>query len=273
MSKEKPTNQDELEAYPEKEQVDAFPERRYVRLARFLTIFSVINLAFVIAGSGLYFYLAQNKDVTINAQGWVHMYSIDPEKKLLLPSEPFQAKVSAMQLVVEKALRQYINERYSIVWDIDGMRKRWEDGGFVAQISSKEVFNKFSTEVPKLWADFQQKRITRDVHIYSLYPTHGDLWSAYIETFDFPLDDNLQKICDCTDHSRACLDCKEKNMIPGSRQRKKILLRVNFIGQKTLSNPFGILIYAYYQAYVPVPKDGQKAEKFWDLPPALRPEI
>ena len=107
MAKKKTTNQDVLGAYPEKEQVDAFPERRYVRLTRFLTIFTVINLAFVIAGSGFYFYMAQNKDITLNAKGWVHMYSIDPERKLLLPSEPFNAHVSAMQLMIEKALRQY----------------------------------------------------------------------------------------------------------------------------------------------------------------------
>ena len=123
----------------------------------------------------------------------------------------------------------------------------------------------------KLIDDIWQKRITRDVHIYSLYPVHGDLWSAYIETFDFPLDENLNKKCDCSDNSRECLNCKEKNTV--LRQRKKILLRAGFFGEKTLQNPLGIVIYAYYPAYVPVPKKGEKKETFWDLPPALRPTL
>lgn len=273
MAKKEQPNQDILETYPERKQVTAFPERRYIKLTRFLTIFTIINLAFIIAEAGFYFYMANNKDITLNAKGWVHMYSIDPERKLLLPSEPFQTRVSAMQLMIEKALRQYLEERYAFIWDTDAMTKRWGEKGYVARVSTPEVFNKFSQEVEQNWLPLQQSRLTRDVHIYSLYPLHGDMWSAYIETFDFPLDENLGKNCDCTDNSYECLKCKEKNMIPNGRKRKKILLRVNFVGPKTLENPLGILVYAYYPAYVPVPKNNQPSEKFWDLPPALRPKI
>ena len=266
MAKKETNNQDVLEAYPEKEQVDAFPERRYVRLVRFLTIFSVINLACVFACSGLYFYMARNKDITLNNMGWVHMYSIDPEKKQLLPSEPFQKGVSALQLVTEKTLRRYLEERYSYISDLDTMTKRWGENGYVAHLSNQEVYNR------------QRNGKARDLHIYSLYPLHGDLWSAYIETFDFLLDENLEKACDCMDNSSECLSCKEENMVPGSRRRMKILLRINFSGPRICKNedcdnPLGMVVYAYYPAYVPVPKNKEKAEKFWDLPPALRPDV
>ena len=153
------------------------------------------------------------------------------------------------------------------------MRKRWDENGYVARMSSQEVATSFRREVEASWTSMRQNKVTRDVHIYSLYPTHGDFWSAYIETFDFKLDDELNKKCDFYDNSYECLECKEQNMIPDGRNRKKILLRVNFIAPKTLDNPLGIMVYAYYPAYVPVPKDKKNAEKFWDLPPALRPRI
>ncbi|MGN0919347.1 MAG: hypothetical protein ACI4OR_01105 [Alphaproteobacteria bacterium] len=266
-------DRDILGAYPEKEQVDAFPERRYVRLTRFLTIFTIINLAMVIAWSGFYFYMAQHKDISVSQRNWVHIYTIDPERKLLLPSEFGQGSVPALQLMMEKALRQYITERYEYIWAADEMRKRWGKNGYVARLSGQEVLPKFNAEAGASWNEIQQKRVTRDVHIYSLYPLRGDLWSAYIETFDLPLDENLEKKCDCSDNSHECIACKEQNMVSKGRRRKKILLRANFNGIKNLDNPLGVMVYAYYPAVVPIPKEGADSEKFWNLPPALRPAL
>ena len=274
MTKNKQDNlHDVLGAYPEREQVDAFPERRYIRLTRFLTIFTVINLAMVIALSTVYFYMARHKDISVSQKNWVHLYTIDPERKLLLPSEHGQGNVSAMQLMMEDALRKYITQRYESVWDVDTMRERWGDSGYVARLSSQEIKPGFNAEVGRTWNDIWQKKITRDVHIYSLFPLRGDMWSAYIETFDFPLNDDLRKICDCSDNSHECLACKEKNALPGSRRRRKILLRANFEGPKNLGNPLGIMVYAYYPALVPIFKETSQKEKFWDLPPALRPAL
>ena len=83
----------------------------------------------------------------------------------------------------------------------------------------------------------------------------------------------MGKICDCTDNSHDCLTCKEQNIIPGGRRRRKILLRANFQGEKTLRNPMGVMVYAYYPALVPVPKPEEDVSTFWDLPPALRPVL
>lgn len=271
MKSQQNNDQDVLESYPEKEQVEAFPERRYIKLTRFLTVFTIINLAFVIAYAGLYFYMARHRDVSINHKNWVHLYTIDPERKLLLPSEPVQRNITSMQLMMEKALRQYLEERYASIMDMDEMRRRWGENGYITRLSHSDLHPQLRNETTRFWAETVQKRITRDLHIYSLYPVHGDLWSAYIETFDFPWDENLEKKCDCSDNSPECLECKEKNTI--KRSRKKILLRANFVGPKTLKNPLGIMVYAYYPAYVPVPKEGKKKETFWDLPPALRPVL
>ena len=281
--KEQSNNQDVLEVYPEKEQVDAFPERRYIKLTRFLTIATIVNLAFVIAYTGIYFYMVRHKDIILERGNYVHLYSIDPEKKLLLPAEPTQIQVSPMQLAMEKALRQYIEERYTLIFDTNEMNKRWGENGYVTRLSQQGILQSFKSEVSRSIQEIRKNHITRDVHIYSLYPVHGDLWSAYIETFDFPLDENLKKVCDCMDNSKECLKCKMSNAI--KRERKKILLKANFRGiknctdspndnpkeeEKICNNPLGIMVYAYYPAHIPLPKNGEKKETFWDLPPALR---
>lgn len=281
-------NQDVLGAYPEKKQVDAFPERRYIRLTRFLSVFTFINLAMVIAWSGFYFYMSRHKDISISQKNWVHIYAIDPEKKLLLPSEFGRKNISSMQLMLEKALRQYLTERYEFIFDLDEMRKRWGEKGYVFRLSSSDIQPKFNEETKRSWNEIQQNRVNRDVHIYSLENIRGDLWRAYIETFDLPLDENLKKQCDCSDNSHKCISCKEQNMIPNGRKRKKILLRANFKGRKNCTteaidnpskkeklcdNPLGVQVYAYYPAAIPIQKNKSESEKFWDLPPALRPEL
>lgn len=268
--KEVPHTQDVLGAYPEKEQVDAFPERRYIKMTRFLTVTAVVNLSILVALSGFYFYETKHVDINIFSADRSKMYSIDPERKLLLPVELSSTSVSAMQLVMEDTIRTYLTERYSSVLDADTMQRRWGNRGYIALLSSSKVMDKFSKEREISWNEVWRNRISRDTHIYSLRYVHSDLWEAYIETFDFVLDENLRKKCDCSDNSYECLSCKEKNTV--KRQRKKIWLRANFIGQKNLLNPFGIMIYEYYPATVPLPKKGER-KTFWDLPPALRPRI
>ena len=282
QKKELPKDQDGLEAYPTKKQVDSFPERRYIKMTRFLTIFTIVNLAMLMASAGIYFYMAKHKDISISRGGRIHLYSIDPEKKLLLPAEPGNRRISSMQLIVEKSLRRYLEERYSSIASMEDMQRRWGERDYVAYMSTEEVFLKFVEERDRAWNEIWRNRVTRDVHIYSLEYVHSDLWEAYIETFDLPFEDDLKKKCDCTDNSKECLACKEENMIPDGRKRKKIWLRINFAGQKgvivgrdgkvSYDNPFGLLIYAYYSADIPISSSGDN-KKLWDLPPALMPEI
>ena len=268
--KEQPHTQDVLEAYPEHKQVDAFSERRYIKMMRFLTIFTIINLAMIMAGSGLYFYLAKNADISVSSR---NMYAIDPEKKLLLPSESKTIVISAKQLLIEQVVRDYLYLRYAVVLDNQTMKKRWGENGIMAFYSAPGVFEQFKTEVEQRWNETIGRGVTRDLHIYDLSLVRGDLWSAYIETFDFKVDENLGRICDCDDNSRFCITCKEMSSIPGSRKRHKIWLRADAIAPKTQVNPMGIVIYAYYPSDIPVPKKGEEKSTFWDLPPALRPDI
>ena len=78
--KEPPRTQDVLGAYPEREQVDAFPERRYIKMTRFLTVITIINLSLLIALSGIYFYKTKHIDINIFMRNRSQMYTIDPER-------------------------------------------------------------------------------------------------------------------------------------------------------------------------------------------------
>ena len=265
---------DLLGIYPQKEQVEAFPERRYLKLVRFLTVFAAVNLACVMIWAGVYFYMAKNVDISVGSSSRAFLYAIDPEKKLLLPAELSKgSRISSLTLAVESILRRYLTERYSAVFDQTKMYARWKrgEGGYVERLSSDNVFAKFEKEIDANWGEIFGKRIMRDVHIYDLYLDHGDMWVAYIETFDFEVNENSETLCPCSDNSSECLDCKGKNTV--QRQRKKIWMRAYFNNPRKddYENPLKVMVYAFYSADIPIFKNDK--ETFWDLPPALRPDI
>lgn len=56
---------DVLEAYPERIQISAIPERRYLRTSRILAIVTFLNMGVMIALSGVFVYLASRLDISV----------------------------------------------------------------------------------------------------------------------------------------------------------------------------------------------------------------
>ena len=88
-----------------------------------------------------------------------------------------------------------------------------------------------------------------------------------LETFDLPITDDLVSACACSDNSKDCLKCKINNT--KNRERKKIWIRTSFNRPKTLANPFGVGVEKYVSTFLPIHPEAT----YWDLPPALQPEI
>ena len=274
---------DVLEAYPEREQVASFPERRYIKMIRFLTIVSIVNLAFIISLACFYFYMSQNVDISIEKNGKVLFYSIDPEKKMMQPSGKEKEVVSALNIYMEKTIRDYLKTRYSYIYDRDKMTQRWEalpkestSTEFnIPLFSSDDVTRRFSENRKQLSYNLFHNKMVQEARIYDLYLARWDLWSAYLEVFDFKLDDNLNHPCPCQDDSTKCWECKEQNKI--SKKRYKVWLRAKFFDEKdrdlesVYRNPLNVKIYAFYELPVRIPDDTKdQKETFWGLPPTLR---
>ena len=108
-----PKDQDHLEAYPEKKQVSAFPERRFIKTNRFLVIVALINLACMLAGAGIFIYAAKRADVKVQNERGLMLYQLDREEKKLKQAEYKERKIPARQLIMEDYLIKYIKERHS----------------------------------------------------------------------------------------------------------------------------------------------------------------
>ncbi|MDR2902832.1 MAG: hypothetical protein LBU87_07015 [Lactobacillales bacterium] len=259
---------DVLEVYPEKVQVPAIPERRYLRTSRLLAAFILLNIAVMIALGGFYIYITDRVNVSIANPRVVNLFAMDVEQKVIKPAEHGQARVNSLRLMIESIVEKYVVARHSIVWNNDIMTGRINRESFLAAHSTNEVFEPLQREMMNAVAESRASGYVRDVHLYEIRLVGPDLWQAIIDTFDMPVPDSFRPICgNCMTNDIDCLTCKEQNAF--RRRRFKVYLKTNFAGQKTLANPLGILVYSYSLLYMPIHKD----ENFWDIPAALRPKF
>ncbi len=274
------TMKDELGAYPLRLNVAALPDRRFFKMIRTLTV-GVVLLSAVLIVLGTYLnYQITHLDVTVRRGGNWQFYRVDPEDKKLKALESSAVRLDPFRLVIEEQLREYLRLRNSAVLREDTMNKVEDPLGLVVQMSSQEVLSRFYPEFEAMKAQTVQMGLVRDVHIYSLTLLPSNLWEVLLETFDLPTTDDGVGVCTCSDNSRSCLDCKIKNA--KRRIRRKFWLRVsnrkpkvcqvdnkNVDAEQRCFNALGLSVDKYISTIIPIHPD----EKYWDLPPALRPEI
>lgn len=268
FSKQDKNSPDILGRYPEYMQIRALPERRYIKTSRILAIFILINLGISMALAGLYTYLAERVDVSIAAPKAVNLFYVDAEQKRLRPAEHAQRAVYETQLMAESLLRQYIMDRHTIVWDNNVMGNKWGTNSFVWLLSAdKTVYKPFIATAEREMGASRSQGFVRDVHLYEVTYLYENLWQAIFDTFDMPVPDPFNPMCDnCTDNSKECIGCKAEHAY--NRNRYKVLIRTNFFHPKSIGNPLGFSIYSYQ--VLPMVVDDQS---YWDTPRVLRPEI
>jgi hypothetical protein len=265
---EEPIDQDHLEAYPERMQISAIPERRYLRTARLLAILTFINIGVLIALAGVFSYYALRIDISVANRRAVNLYAIDPEHKVIKAAEYGTKVVPAMQLMMEKAVREFIIARNSYRLDPQEHNKNWGPGGKVAMYLHPEMYKSFIQEHSfGIANDAQKKKVNKEVHIYSLQQTPAGLWEGLIDVFDMPPYDPFNPLCQCMDNSQECLTCKEKHM--KGKARYKVYVDSGFNGFPSLMNPLGVMVDGFYI----MPKIIHPNEKYWDIPAILKPEL
>lgn len=258
---------DVLGRYPEHMQVPALPERRYLKTSRILALFIFLNMAVMIALAGFFTYNADRIDISIANRRVVNLFSIDSSRQVLIPAEYSTRNVPALELFAESLLRDYIHNRHTVTWENKEMQLRWDVGGPVSGFSHhKRVYMPFRVSADNLFQESRTRGFVRNVHIYELKRIKQNLWEAVIDTFDMPIPDAYNPLCDCQDNSKACIGCKVKHT---SRQlRYRILIRTSFAGVKTVLNPLGFRVETYNMLYMPI----KSKETFWRVPDDLKPE-
>ena len=265
---EAPVDQDCLEAYPERMQISAIPERRYLRTARLLAIFTFINLGILMALGGIFAYYAVRLDVRVANRDVVNLYAIDPEHKVIKASEYSEKRVPAMQLMMEKAVREFIIARHSYRLNSQDNNRNWAPGGIVSMYLNPEAYKDFyQAQSPVISNEAKKKNVNKEVHIYSLNQTPAGLWDALIDVFDMPPHDPFNPLCRCSDNSNECLQCKEKHN--KGKKRYRVYIDASFSGSPSLMNPLGVMVNGVYI----MPKVIHPEEKYWDIPSILKPEL
>ncbi len=268
FTSKKDDSPDQLGVYPEYMQVRALPERRYLKTSRFLAVIILLCMAMIMVMAGWFVYLADRVDVNIASRRAVNLYTIDSARKVVVPAEYEEKSMPATELYVESLLRDYIRNRHEIIWDNTAMQWRWGEGGPVAIFSdSKGVYNPFRVEADQMFSESRTSNFVRDVHIYDLRKTHGNVWEGFFDTFDMPIPDSYNPLCPCTDNSIACIDCKKKNT--SRHQRFRVILRIAPVGRKSIDNPLGYKVRNYSTLYMPV----RENEKYWGVPSDLKPDL
>lgn len=265
---ETPIDQDNLEAYPERMQISAIPERRYLRTTRLLAILTFINLGILMALGGVFAYYAVRIDVSVANRRVVNLYAIDPEHKVIKAAEYNRTRVSALQLMLEKAVREFVIARNSYLLDPKENNKNWAPGGIVSMYLHPEMYKTFAQDQSYgISSDAAKKKANKEVHIYSLQQTPSGLWEGLMDVFDMPPYDPFNPLCVCTDNSQECLTCKEKHK--KGKQRYEFFVDAGFNGFPSLMNPLGVMVNGFYL----MPKIIHPEEKYWGIPSVLKPEL
>lgn len=267
--KDVPVDQDALGAYPLRMQISAIPERRYLRTTRVLAVLSFINIGVLIALSGLFIYYAARIDVQIYNPMVPNMYSIDPEHKIINAVEYSRRRVSALELISEKYIRDYIMARNTFYLDPIQQEKYWGPNSVIRHYSSKEDDYKDFVKLANIVQnEATTNRVNKEPYIYSMRRLPTGQWEALVDIFDMPPEDIFNPICGCSNETKECLTCKiQKNK---GRRRYKIYVWANlFSGAASLYNPLGLKVYGYYE----LERIIHPNELYWDLPSILKPEL
>ncbi len=169
---------DELGNYPEKVDVSAFPERRYLWTSRFLVVISCLSVCFSMFLGGILCLMIPQKEAKIMP------LQIDYNTYQVTRMENSEFRAFAGNLVTESVIAQYVTQRYTISDDVEEQRERFGTNEFLYLSSKNEVWTDFiSTERP--YFDFlQQQGITRSVEIDRIYPVSFNFWQARFYTID-----------------------------------------------------------------------------------------
>lgn len=169
---------DELGYYPEKVDVRAFPERRYLWTSRFFVVISCLSMCVSMILAGTLCILIPMKNVKIMP------LQIDYKRYQVTLMTASESRAYAADLVTESLLADYVIKRYTIGDSFDEMNKRYSETEFLYLASDSQTFKDFETAERPYFEGLQQSGIRRKVKITMIYPVSFDFWQVRFDTID-----------------------------------------------------------------------------------------
>lgn len=239
---------DELGYYPEKVDVRAFPERRYLWTSRFFVVISCLSICVsMLLGSLLIILLPMKKVNVIPLQ-------IDFERYQITFMPKAESRAYAGDLVTESLMNEYIVKRYTIGDNFDELSHRLGEKEFVYLASDRGTYLDFTRNERPYFEMLQKKGVRRRVEIERIYPVSFDFWQIRFKTIDTAPNMPVEEFMALMGVDINTIANKPKAGEP-LVSKWIATLRMNFNGAKYenkdlgLINPFGITIRSYDLSY------------------------
>lgn len=218
---------DELGYYPEKVNVRAFPERRYLWTSRFFVVISCLSMCLnMILGAILCLLIPMRKTNLMPMQ-------IDYNRYQVTHMENVEGIAFAGDLVTESILDKYIKNRYTIGDSLEELKQRLGENEFVYLATKDDAYQQFSkTELP-YFEMLYRKGVRREVVTTSIYPVSYDFWQVRFKTIDTYPD-------------------RDEPLISDWIATIRMIFNFNKYEDKSLSmiNPFGLTVLTYDLSYM-----------------------
>lgn len=224
---------DVLGAYPERVHVGAMPERRYLWTSRFLVIFACISICFsMMLASTIYLLLPQRG-------AFPRLLQTDNYFSRLNTIERQEKVVPVQDLIAEQYIEEYILLRHVISNDYDELTTRWAPGNELYWLSSRPVFQNFSTnDAQTNILQFRMRSLVRMVEVEWIKPMSRGLWQAQFITMDYYPEETTPIV----NIWRAYLRVVFTNINYANRRQREL-------------NPFGFLVLNYSLSYIGTPDE------------------
>ena len=169
---------DVLGLYPEKVDVAAFPERRFLWTSRVMVILCVLSMCLtMILCGGLRLMIPLRDSKVMPLQ-------IDYSRYQVIRMEEAEYEAFAGNLATESVLAQYVTNRYTIGDSLDELLFRFGENEFVHLASDELVYQDFKKTEYIYFEFLQRQGVRRKVEITQIYPVSFDFWQVRFNTID-----------------------------------------------------------------------------------------
>ena len=224
---------DVLGAFPERVHTGAMPERRYLWTSRFLVIFACISICFsMMLASTIYLLLPQRG-------AYPRLLQSNNYFSQLELTDVQERSVPVQDLIAEQYIEEYIMLRHVISNDYDELVKRWAPGSRLYWLSTRAVFQNFTTnDAQNNIMQFRMRSLVRMVEVEWIRPMTKGLWQAQFITMDYYPGEDVPIV----NIWRAYLRVAFTTINYANRRQREL-------------NPFGFLVLNYSLSYVGTPDE------------------
>lgn len=172
------SQKDILGNYPEKVNVPAFPERRFLWTSRMMVILSVMSICLTIILGGILRFMLPLRNAKVMP------LQIDYERYQVIRMEEEEFEAFAGNLATESVMADYVVKRYTIGDSLDELLHRLGENEFVHLASEELVYDEFKKTELAYFEFMQRQGIRRKVKINLVYPVSFNFWQVRFETID-----------------------------------------------------------------------------------------